>query len=366
MRSILTRALMLAGLLWLVAGSAHAGDARIVTLAGEVEIGTGDPPRWRAAQQGEPLAPGSAIRVGPGARVELRLDAGTVRLNENSLLRLPPAAPGHEGTVVELEEGGSLFDVDPAANRDGFEVRTPEAVVMVKGTRFSVALDGSAAAVSVFRGVVAVRGALDGHDVLVRRGFTAFGGGHGPVELRFEQLSDPWPSWDAGKPLPIPKATAPSVAIERARAAALDQTRPEVVRRALQADGAAPAAPDRRMLRQKPSAQASTDPVSNPAGSETAMAVEDMIAEGLLNSGGAGVLGFVPLAIEHWKSGPNELRFYDQTSGALVASMPESDILSFLSTGDPTLIPMPVLTNIAASGMSLWEYVSLVKVVYLE
>jgi hypothetical protein len=191
----------------------------IVALSGTVEIASGESPAWRAARVGDPLHAGDRVRTQADGRAEIALRTGTARLYESSLLRLPLEAGDGSAEVVDLEEGSSLFDVPPREPRRDFEVRTPEAVAMVKGTRFGVALDRAGAAVSVFRGLVGVRG-LSGsalREVMVRPGATGVGGAGTPFELRVLGAGDPWPSWSAGGaglpqplqlrgPAPIPDA----------------------------------------------------------------------------------------------------------------------------------------------------------------
>ncbi|MDJ0789596.1 MAG: FecR domain-containing protein [Myxococcota bacterium] len=188
--------------------SATAGAGpRIESVSGPVEIGSGEPPAFRPAREGAALEPGDVIRTGAGGRAALELDGRTVRLYENSLLRLPVRfeADAHE---VELDEGRSLFDVIKGRNVP-FRVRTPEVVVSVKGTRFLVDA-GSRGGVSVFRGLVEVANALDAAEVpglLVREGFAAVGGGARPLELLMQEVSDPWESWSEGGVAPKLPAT---------------------------------------------------------------------------------------------------------------------------------------------------------------
>lgn len=53
-------------------------------------------------------------------------------------------------------------------------------------------------------------------------------------------------------------------------------------------------------------------------------------------------------------------------SGALVATMNESNVNAFLSSGNTLLIPPPVLTNISMGTMSPMEYMTMVDQVYLR
>ena len=179
----------------LLLGAAPQSGSRVVLVIGTVEIGSGEPPQWRPAAEGDLLRPGDVVRTGANGRVELRIAAGTVRLYEHSLMRIPLVETDQS---VELEDGASLFDILKQNRNRPFEVKTPEAVVMVKGTRFSVSLEGSGAAVSVFRGLVGVRGMLDSaaREVLVHEGFTAAGAHDIPFTLDLIRSgADAWNTW---------------------------------------------------------------------------------------------------------------------------------------------------------------------------
>lgn len=238
----------IAALVLSAAASTAGSERMIVVLArGNVEVGSGEPPLWHPAQEGESLGPGDVIRTGYGARAEVRCSSGTMRLYENSLLRFPTQA---DDTNVSLEEGSSLFDILRRDKDSGFEVETPEVVVMVKGTRFFVSLDEGTTAVAVYRGLVAIQD-LDEtleHEVLVRPGFTLIGGAGNSFELTVNPEPDPWDQWLRGeRPLrwlkerlaqPPPASAAVEQAQETARAAARAElvelaleTRPEVARR---------------------------------------------------------------------------------------------------------------------------------------
>lgn len=177
----------------LASGSALA-ESLAQQVSGKVEIGRGEPPTWQALRAGDSIASNDRIRTGADGRVEITMAAGTLRVHENSMLRLPP--PAAEADRVELEQGHSLFDVMRRAGRR-FEVHTPTVVVSVKGTRFGVDASGEIGEVSVFRGVVGVRdaGLHDAIETLVREGFTASGGVGMPIELEVAPEGDPWIRW---------------------------------------------------------------------------------------------------------------------------------------------------------------------------
>lgn len=195
----------MSALLIALASPASAGP-RLGDVRGTVEV-SADGDAWRPGEPGAELAPASLVRTGDDGRVEVQLDSGTVRVFENSVLRLPNDVSTAD-TSLELREGRSLFDV---LRREGsrFEVETPEVIVSVKGTRFEVDLRDVMAHVSVFHGVVGVRD-LDAERVvetLVREGFSAFGGRDLPFEVELAPDLDPWSGWSAG---PFPRCGASS------------------------------------------------------------------------------------------------------------------------------------------------------------
>ncbi len=219
-----------------IVGSAFA-DSQLGAVHGEVQVGQGSPPTWHDAVSGAPIAPGDIIRTGSKGRAEIHLSAGSVRLYENSLLRVPGTSGA--STEVELERGSSVFDVLRRELGQRFQVRTPEVVVSVKGTRFSLDLSGELASVAVFRGTVGVRSpGMDlALETLIREGFAATGGREHVFELELAPERDPWHSWELADRLPDLAARRiervhEQRAAEDARAAALESTSLETVERA--------------------------------------------------------------------------------------------------------------------------------------
>jgi hypothetical protein len=196
--NILQRLLLPGVFVVLLASAAPA--AHVVSAEGEVERGRGEPAVWSALAAGDALDPGDRVRTGEDGRAELRLGRSDIRLYPDSVLRVPvEMSPGDDPAAVRLEEGVSLFDVRPAPKP--FEVRTPEVVVSVKGTRFSVALGTQSASVAVYRGSVGVRSlALESaREVLVREGFAASGAES--FQLDSVDQADPWEAF-GGAELP--------------------------------------------------------------------------------------------------------------------------------------------------------------------
>ena len=182
--------------------AAALADVTLVGVTGDVEIGRGSPPIWRAAHAGDAVRAGEMIRTGAASRAELGLgDQRSARLYERSLLRIGAAASGGGVRSVELDAGASLFDLVRRATGLDFDVRTPEIIVSVKGTRFLVSATSGPDYASVFRGEVVLAG--EGFDpTSIHPGFTGARG-----EVQPTPFGDPWESW-------VESAIAPAVAIE--------------------------------------------------------------------------------------------------------------------------------------------------------
>lgn len=176
-----------------VAGGAMA-EAIARQVSGTVEVLSDEAASWSPLAVGATLAPNDRIRTGADGRVEIETEAGTLRVYEDSMLRLPPAT--EEADRVDLDRGYSLFDVLRRSGRT-FEVHTPTVVVSVKGTRFGVDTSEFIGQVAVYRGIVGVRAADASEDVetLVRKGFMATGGPGRAVELDVVPWDDPWARW---------------------------------------------------------------------------------------------------------------------------------------------------------------------------
>ncbi len=224
---------LVALLLMVGPGGADPDALRIREAEGPVQLATGTPPVWRAARAGDALGPGDAVRTGRGGRAELALGAATVRLFENSLLRIPVDGLTPRGVeAVRLEEGRSLFEVLKGRLDRAFEVRTPTVVVSVKGTRFGVLLGEDAASVEVYRGLVGVRAPAAAEEMLVRAGFAAVGGPGQSFELELIPDRDPWDGWAVGVELPAPAVADPGGrAVDSVRRAGREAARAEVVER---------------------------------------------------------------------------------------------------------------------------------------
>ena len=323
--------------------------AHIAVATGTVEVGRGEPPAWKAASVGDALGAGDRVRTGENGRAELALGAATLRLYPNSLLRLPDA-----GTAVDLDAGSSLFDV--IHRSEPFEVRTPEVVVSVKGTRFSVAVDHEDASVSVFRGLVGVRsGAANGApETLVQAGFAAFG--HAKFDLTWLGSKDPWDGWGRGEALPnsgLGRGARRDALLRDARAAAESMSRelphpaalaPEKEKGVARGDGSRLDA-EKAKLESDASGAATRDAVAD-GSHELDTTLKESYVERMVN-GPTGDLLQISLVDGSGKSGSDQVQI---VSGATTWSFTE-DQIEAIAEGEAAL-PANLTTLLQAQGVS--------------
>jgi hypothetical protein len=354
----------------LAGGAGATPPPAIESLRGAVEVGAGEPERWRPASAGEALAAGDAVRTGDDGRAEIRLQSGVVRLYENSLLRLPADSPRPDRERVRMERGSSLFDVLRRSESDRFEVETPEVAVMVKGTRFSVALHSRGTSVAVWRGSVGVRAlaaALD-REMLVRPGFAAVGGAGSPFELVLNPGGDPWDGWQQDAPLPpLPTASLPQGAeLSSAREAALAALKAALngrpgLARELFGGGGEPGATERRGEAKLPAAldlgapEANAPPTVDPASDERNRLLGGALQEKFAESVLAGTSGSSSFDVQVVTSGgPN----YAVITGPSVSTtVTKNDVDTILQTGDPSLLDPALLNQLNQNGVDPIRFV---------
>jgi tetratricopeptide (TPR) repeat protein len=119
--------------------------ATVVSLQGRGEMrrAEGD---WRAVRVGDALAGGDFVRTGDGSKLGLLFaDQTQLRLNENSMLQIKPAAPPPAPTGVRLNSGRAWTQAKPqltptaAPSRPPqFSIDTPSATLSIRGTDWEV------------------------------------------------------------------------------------------------------------------------------------------------------------------------------------------------------------------------------------
>src|SRR4051794_18287553 len=155
-RAGLRRTLLVA----LVLGStSHAfaadGDVWSVSKAsGDVWIAT-DGAQQVSLTQEETLKSGDTIRTGRNGRVLLVRGEETILIAPNSVIGVPTEKKDGLSTTIQQQAGSILLEVEKR-NVKHFEVETPYLAAVVKGTQFSVTIDGASTRVEVSRGQVEV------------------------------------------------------------------------------------------------------------------------------------------------------------------------------------------------------------------
>ena len=146
---------------------AAAGSApwTVRSVSGDAQFQKGDS-AWQPLAGGQSVAEGDAIRTSGNGRVVLARDDESITVAANSSFEVAPAADGMLTTIAQ-KLGTLMFKVHKRPDRH-FEVKTPYLVATVKGTTFTVSVDGGGSAVHVTEGLVQV-GNLHGSDILMLR-----------------------------------------------------------------------------------------------------------------------------------------------------------------------------------------------------
>ena len=158
---------------WILALSpASAQDAGWIVseVTGSARIEVPD----QAARQAEPdlaVSPGARIITDDGGRLSLTDGASVMTLSSKTEVEIR-AAPDAGITTIFQRIGVLLLQVE-RRRREHFEVETPYLAALVKGTRFSVSVAATGAAVHVTDGMVEVSSPAADRPVLVHPGQTA-------------------------------------------------------------------------------------------------------------------------------------------------------------------------------------------------
>jgi len=146
----------------------EAGPARVEQVVGDVRAGSGA--TAVPLRGGESVPEGTTLQTGADGSVVVRLADGSVlRLAAGSQMQIDRArrypGVGHVDSGVKLESGRVEVQATKAvAGKPGFEVRTPQGVLGVRGTEFRVSVaggDGARTGGEVLEGAVQFAGGRD-------------------------------------------------------------------------------------------------------------------------------------------------------------------------------------------------------------
>ena len=163
-----------------------------------------------ALTPGDVFSGGDWIQTGPDGRAVLRRGEETIVVAPNSRIGLPRENTGPFATRILQTLGTILLKVEKRAKQH-FEVQTPYLTAVVKGTTFTVGIQGQRAVVHVVEGLVEVENLASGRRGLVRPGQTGSVLRNGPGEVQVD---------DAGAPGAAPASTAPAPAAASTQSAA--------------------------------------------------------------------------------------------------------------------------------------------------
>ncbi|MCU0894219.1 MAG: FecR family protein [Rhodospirillales bacterium] len=151
--------------------AAPAEGWRATTVQGEATVNRGEA-RPQALVQGRVLEPGEGLATGGEGTVVLTRGTTTITVGPNGRMQIPVGSDQGVRTRIVQAMGSLLFKVENRASQH-FEVETPYLAAVVKGTTFSVSVDGETSAVHVVEGAVEVKALATGQVGLIKPGFTA-------------------------------------------------------------------------------------------------------------------------------------------------------------------------------------------------
>lgn len=165
-------------------GAAAEGDWTIGKVSGEVWLAGGDNVQQASLKQDDVLKAGDTIRTGRSGRVLLKRGEETILVAANSVVGLPLQKKEGLATTIVQQAGSILLDVEKK-NVKHFEVETPYAAAVVKGTQFRVTVEAGKTQVDVTRGQVEVANLKTGKIAQVMAGqhATAFSTGKSGLSL---------------------------------------------------------------------------------------------------------------------------------------------------------------------------------------
>ena len=172
-------------------GHAHADSTKAWVLesqSGQVHlVRSGISPI--ALTDGDVFSGGDWIETGPDGRAVLRRGGETIVVAPGSRIGLPKENSGRFATRILQSLGTILLTVEKQAKQH-FEVQTPYLTAVVKGTTFTVGVQGERAVVHVVEGLVEVQNLATGHSSLVRPGQTGSVSRNGPAEVEIQGSTD--------------------------------------------------------------------------------------------------------------------------------------------------------------------------------
>lgn len=183
MHRSLLRPIILASALVLLSMSAQAADWVVAKTSGETSVSSAQAQPMSLGLQST-LQPGDTIRTGSNGRVLLVRGEETILIGPNTVIGLPGETETNTTTI--LQQAGSIAVRAQKRDVNHFAVETPFLAAVVKGTEFTVTVDGNTADVQVASGQVQVTDNKSGQVALLLPGQAAraLANGQGGLNLR--------------------------------------------------------------------------------------------------------------------------------------------------------------------------------------
>ena len=126
---------------------AQPGEAQVLWVQGDTRVKRHKSGHFVALAVGESLTSGDVLETGAESSLTLRFaDKSRMMVSPNSRLQLSKltfdAKTGGAGVQADLDTGGVASSVQPQKGGARYEVRTPALSLAVRGTEFTVMLDG--------------------------------------------------------------------------------------------------------------------------------------------------------------------------------------------------------------------------------
>jgi hypothetical protein len=147
---------------------------RVSDIKGSASVSL-DGTTWTALKRGDRVEPGTAVKTGGDGRVIMVRTGDSLDVAPDSHFNIPAKAQAgakNPATHIMQKMGTILFKITTRPDNP-FTVKTPYLAAVIKGTTFTVSVNGNDAALHVSKGAVQVSSILGGQTALVRPGQTA-------------------------------------------------------------------------------------------------------------------------------------------------------------------------------------------------
>ncbi len=128
-----------------LAHTASADPPEVVKAVNDVTVKAAKGEEWKTTEIGRLLYTEDQVKTGQESRAEVDTKPGTIRLYQNAILIIPELGmepvEKKQGSVL-LTKGAGIFRLAPRKDKRKYTVTTNQVSMVVKGTVFSVILEG--------------------------------------------------------------------------------------------------------------------------------------------------------------------------------------------------------------------------------